>query len=142
MSSPHAHDGDIDRGHGYEARDIKASSIVAAGVALGLMIVVFGAVAWGVYRHLAFRAASTSPPPNPLAAAHARQQPPTPRLQANPRRDLQEFRAHEDQWLESYGWVDRKGGVIRIPIDRAIALLVTRGLPTRKRAPAAKDSRR
>jgi len=141
VTSPHPHDGDGGRGRGYEARDIKSSSILAAGIGLALMIVVFGAVAWGVYRHLASRAASSSPPPNPLAAAHARQQPPTPRLQADPLRDLQEFRAHEDRWLDSYGWVDRKNAVIRIPIDRAVALLVARGLPTRS-APVAKDRNR
>ncbi len=33
--------------------------------------------------------------------------------------------------LNSYGWVDRKHGVIRIPIERAMDLVAQRGLPTR-----------
>ena len=33
--------------------------------------------------------------------------------------------------LNSYGWVDREHGVVRIPIEQAIDLLATRGLPAR-----------
>lgn len=31
--------------------------------------------------------------------------------------------------LNSYGWVDKEAGVVRIPIDRAMALIVETGLP-------------
>ncbi len=37
--------------------------------------------------------------------------------------------------LHSYGWVDQKAGVVRIPIDRAMTLLLQRGLPARKDQP-------
>ena len=37
--------------------------------------------------------------------------------------------------LHSYGWVDKKGGVVRIPIDQAMTLLLQRGLPARKANP-------
>ncbi len=33
--------------------------------------------------------------------------------------------------LSTYGWVDRQKGIVRIPIERAMALLVQRGLQTR-----------
>ncbi|MGH7952127.1 MAG: hypothetical protein ACREFE_09440 [Limisphaerales bacterium] len=33
--------------------------------------------------------------------------------------------------LNSYGWVDRSNGIVRIPITRAMDLIVQRGLPTR-----------
>ena len=45
------------------------------------------------------------------------------------------IRAAEDQILNSYGWVDRSKGIVRIPIDRAIDLLAKRGLPARPQAP-------
>ena len=32
--------------------------------------------------------------------------------------------------LNSYGWVDRTNGIVRIPIDRAMDLILQRGLPT------------
>lgn len=33
--------------------------------------------------------------------------------------------------LNSYGWVDRGRGIVHIPMDRAMNLLLQRGLPTR-----------
>ena len=58
--------------------------------------------------------------------------PPEPRLQTNPREDLRALRAREDAVLNSYGWVDKTAGVVRIPIDEAIKLTVQRGLPVRQ----------
>ena len=54
--------------------------------------------------------------------------------------------ARENQILTSYGWVDRKAGTVRIPIERAMDLIAHRGLaagprpnalpPGREAAPA------
>jgi hypothetical protein len=54
--------------------------------------------------------------------------------------ELQELRAAEDAVLRSYSWVDRAGGIVRMPIDRAIDLLAERGLPARANLPAAATS--
>jgi hypothetical protein len=62
---------------------------------------------------------------------------PRPRLQTSPRMDLDQFRQSEDKMLNSYGWVDRDAGTVRIPIDRAMELLVQRGVPFRKEASAS-----
>ena len=64
--------------------------------------------------------------------------PPSARTQA----PLAELRAAEDAVLYSYGWVDRAAGIVRIPIDRAMEVLVQRGLPTRATPPAASESSR
>lgn len=37
----------------------------------------------------------------------------------------------EEAVLNSYGWVDRKAGIARIPINRAIAIVAAKGLPSR-----------
>jgi hypothetical protein len=37
---------------------------------------------------------------------------------------LQELRAKQQKQLESYGWVDQKAGVVQLPIDRAMDLVV------------------
>jgi hypothetical protein len=50
--------------------------------------------------------------------------PPQPRLQIDPRRELQEMRAKEDQHLDRYAWVDQQQGIAQIPIERAMALWV------------------
>lgn len=39
--------------------------------------------------------------------------------------------AAQNEQLNSYGWVDRSNGIVRIPIDRAMDLLAQRGLPAR-----------
>jgi cytochrome c5 len=52
-----------------------------------------------------------------------------PPRQALPDRELREMRAAEDAALNSYGWVDTRAGIVRIPIDRAIEMLAARGLP-------------
>ena len=52
-----------------------------------------------------------------------------PRFVMFPARNLREFRQAEESYLTSYGWVDREGGVARIPVDRAMDLLVESGLP-------------
>ena len=43
------------------------------------------------------------------------------------------MRAAENKILHSYGWIDEKKGVVRIPIERAMELTAQRGLPVRKR---------
>ena len=47
-----------------------------------------------------------------------------PQLQVSPTLDLEKFRAREQEELNSYGWIDRHAGVVKIPIDRAMELLV------------------
>ena len=51
--------------------------------------------------------------------------PPQPRLQADPRADLRALKAEKRALLEGYHWVDRDAGTVRIPIDRAMALIAT-----------------
>jgi hypothetical protein len=71
-------------------------------------------------------------PQYPLALAQEKRVPPEPRLQTDPRQDLADLRAKEDETLNSYGWVDRNAGVVHIPIDEAIKLTLARGLPARE----------
>jgi hypothetical protein len=40
--------------------------------------------------------------------------------------DARQLREQELQMLDSYGWVDRDNGVARIPIDRAMQLMLER----------------
>ena len=54
---------------------------------------------------------------------------PQPRLEVKPGARLAELRAAENADLNSYGWVDRNAGTVRIPIDRAMQLIFDRGLP-------------
>ncbi len=51
---------------------------------------------------------------------------PSPPLQREPSRDLAALRAEKRAILGEYAWIDRDKGIARIPIDRAISLLIAR----------------
>lgn len=55
--------------------------------------------------------------------------PPEPRLQPDPVSDLHRLRQAEDDVMETYDWVDKDKGIVRIPVARAMNLLAQRGLP-------------
>jgi hypothetical protein len=47
---------------------------------------------------------------------------------------MQSFRIWEDSMLTTYGWVDRTRGIVRVPIESAMVMVVRRGLPLDKAA--------
>jgi hypothetical protein len=110
-----------------------------SGIGLVVMTAVVLLVAYWLFDNFAARWAKLQVPPSPLA--ETRQPPPEPRLQVVPAQDLQQMRAAEEAVLSSYGWVDEAAGFIRMPIDRAIELLLARGLPVwrENRAPQTED---
>jgi hypothetical protein len=57
--------------------------------------------------------------------------PPEPRLQQFPKQYIKDLRAAEEAQISSYGWVDQKNGIVRIPIDEAITAVAKAGLPSR-----------
>ncbi len=113
--------------HGdHERRDVSPRSIAVAGLVL-LAVVVLAFVGMGrLLVHYRAREARESPPTSPLAQSYGRKGPPEPRLQANPLDDLRRLRAREDTLLDGYAWVDRGAGAVRIPIERAVDVLVER----------------
>jgi hypothetical protein len=66
----------------------------------------------------------------PLAAGLPKA-PPAPNLQTQPFKDIYQLRNTEAEKLTTYGWVDREGGIARIPIDRAMEVMLQRGFPAR-----------
>lgn len=45
-------------------------------------------------------------------------------IYAEPQLDVKMVKAQQLELLASYGWVDREKGVVRIPIDRAMEMVV------------------
>jgi hypothetical protein len=79
------------------------------------------------------QAANTAAQRFPLAAGAERTRP-TPALQNQPFKDVYQLRLEEAARLGSYGWVDKDGGVTRLPIERAMDVMLERGFPTRAQA--------
>jgi len=117
----------VSTGAGYEERDVSFRPVVVAAFVLFGLIVGTFLLMWALNRGLVTREAEESPPASPLAAAYGRQEPPAPRLQDHPLRDLAELRARDQKLLDTYGWVDRDEGQVRVPVARAMELLLGEG---------------
>lgn len=55
--------------------------------------------------------------------------PPEPRLQTHPREHLDAYLSRERALLDSYGWVNRAGGIARVPITVEMQRLAREGIP-------------
>lgn len=112
---------DIDPNVGYKfASWLVVAMLISAGIVYG---------AFRLFERQE-RAAGTLAQKYPLAAG-VHKDPPTPNLQNQPFKDIYLLRQEETEKLTSYAWVDKEGGVTRIPIDRAMEVMLQRGFPAR-----------
>lgn len=124
---------------GYEHQDLGARGVFAFLISLAIGGVLVFLVVWGMYKFLDYRQRARQPQLNPLVnqvESDTRIVPedeikkfPQPSLESDERTEINKFRLTEEQKLNSYGWVDEKNGVVRIPIERAMQLVAQRGLP-------------
>jgi hypothetical protein len=139
MSEEHKNSGARNPELEYEHQDLSAMGVYTflAGLAVAGLLIYF--VLWGLYRYLDHYERTHQPTQNPLVqteadtrvvAPQAVEKFPQPRLEKNERIEINDFRLREEQALDSYGWVDQKAGVVRIPIERAMQLIAQRGLST------------
>jgi hypothetical protein len=114
---------------GHEKSDVSIGAIVKFGVGLAVAAIAVHVALWGLFVLLEKREAGRDRPLPALAAAGLRRTPPEPRLEPDPLLQHRRLQAEESAALEGYAWVDRDAGIVRIPVDRAMDLLVKRGLP-------------
>ena len=112
-------------------RDVNIRAILGFGLGLIVLAIAIHLVVWVLFGYFDGREAVRGAPEYPLAIGLENRQPPEPRLQTHPRDDLRALRAHEDELLGSYGWIDKPAGIVRIPIDEAMKITAQRGLPVR-----------
>jgi hypothetical protein len=136
---------EIDAAAGYEKTDIGVTGIVVFLTALAIFVAVTGLLCYGIGK--VFNAELNKEdgpnskwtktadirqlgnlPANPdmqRKVAEITQQFPTPRVQVDDgNQDVTDLHAREDLLLDNYTWVDRSQGKVRIPIERAMELLV------------------
>ena len=143
----HEHD------HGsYEHQDMMPRNVFYFLLILGLATVFSLFLMRGVFSLLDRREKASQPPVNPLVAkvpedtrhvakGYPQTAFPDPRLEEDERNQLGRILTEEQDRLYSYGWIDQKAGTLHIPIDRAMDLLVQRGLPVRPQNEAASNAR-
>jgi hypothetical protein len=123
MTAPHETPGS----GGYEKSDLRPKPIVVFGVILTLVTILAFVATYGMIRFLGWwEGPRLETPASPLAT---RTVPPEPRLQVDAPKDLRALQASEQEALTSYGWVSREAGIARVPIRRAMQLVLERGLP-------------
>jgi len=118
----------------FEPSDISARPIMLTGVGIAVVtllcagICYFALIAGTEYREEGSQLAiPVEKGFHPL--------PPEPRLQVSPTRDFAEYKAAQLSLLNSYGWLDRSKGTVRIPIDLAMQIVAEKGIPPQKAPP-------
>ena len=116
--------------HRHETREAVPRYILYFALGVAIAVGAGFLVSWWSLDY--FKSHQTYPPPQSSVSRGRIVPPPgTPRLQAHPDTDLQGYLKEQHKILDSYGWVDRKNGVVRIPIQRAMNILLQQGLPVR-----------
>jgi hypothetical protein len=133
---PH-HSDDLNPHVAYEHGDADMFAISKYVVALVIGILIAAAAMWGLFDYFN-RNVNTEEAVVPQSILDERPRlPPEPRLQNTPKLYIKDLRAVEDAQIKSYGWVDQKNGIVRIPIDAAIDAVAAKGLPSRPVKPDA-----
>jgi hypothetical protein len=158
----HTHEPDknakVDASLGYEGTDVKVSGIIVFLTALGIFVMVTAVLCVGIGKVINTELAKADGPVTKwnhpvdtrklgnLASSPEMQQQfaqlaktfPSPRLQTDDGyQEIADIHAKEDLLLENYSRIDGTSGV-RIPIERAMELIVQRGLPV---APEAAEEK-
>jgi hypothetical protein len=116
---------------GYELSDISTRVVVVFATALVVAGIVIHVLVWLLYIYFGHVAAVTYSRQYPLSSVGPAPLPAAPMLQVKPREELKQLRVEEEAILASYAWVDPNAGIVRIPIDRAMQLVLERGLPVK-----------
>jgi hypothetical protein len=119
-----------DTSRGYEVEDASVREVLWTGVGLAVGTIIVCIAVFGLLRVLQNAEIGSRQPISELNVSTT--VPPEPRLQEKPWVEMELFRQREDQMLTTYGWADQASGRVRIPIDRAMDMVIQRGLPARK----------
>jgi hypothetical protein len=141
---------EVDASLGYERSDVGVPGIVVFLTALAIFVAVIGLLCYGIGKvfnaHMNKEDGRNSKwtktvdvrqlgnfPSSPELqnkVGELMQSFPTPRVQIdNGDQDIADLHKREDLLLNNYSWVNQSQGRVRIPIERAMELIVQRGLP-------------
>jgi hypothetical protein len=127
----------------YEHEDLGTRGIFAFMVSLIVSGIVIVVIIVGMYRFLDKQERAqmtTASPLVPLKGEMTRSMTQddvdtlfkdngAPMLETSELSQFRQFLVNQENQLNSYGWVDEKAGVAHIPIERAMELMVQRGIP-------------
>lgn len=118
---------------GYEVHDVPVGRLLKVVIPLGIVLVVLTVLL--ILLGVLFDRLVEEPPEPVLERAEL--VPPPPRLLPQPEIVLEEVLERQRALLHGYAWVDRDEGIVRLPIERAMAILAERGWPNPVEGPVA-----
>ena len=123
--------GPTPEGAHYEHTDIEPAIGYKFALWLSVAMVLSFGIVYGAFWFFDRQARTANIDRRYPVAAGVTRPVPTPNLQTQPFRDVYMLREDEAKKLQSYGWVDQDGGVTRIPVERAMEVMLERGFPVR-----------
>lgn len=130
-------------GINYESRDLGARGIIVFLVVLAISGVFIELLVWGMLRFYNRMTVENNVPTAGTSQLYG--QPyatpvtgdpalrfPKPALQVDDVADMNKLKAENEEILNSYSWVDKNNGVVRVPIQTAIDQVAQKGLPVRQ----------
>jgi hypothetical protein len=125
MGSHSHHNDHVDASAGVEVRDADIPLVIWTSVGIiGTLFLCMGIAALQFNFEIAALPKDTSN----VFKTTERRMPPEPRLQAFPAKDLASFKQKQQAEVSTYGWVDKNNGIARIPVDRAIEMVMSKGV--------------
>ena len=115
--------------HIHERTDAKVKPLAIFLIVMGVTIVASFGFTVVLFDFFTQRAQSFDKPVSPLQIQN--ETPAGARLQVVPGLDLRLQQEAEGERLNGYGWVDEGARVVHIPIDKAMDVLLEKGLPSR-----------
>ena len=101
-----------------ETRDVGLRFMLALLGSIATVLVLMLGLAWWIFPGEVADRRFAQPFPNF----------PGPRLQPDPRLDMETFYAQEMTRLNSAGWADRQAGTVHVPIDQAMRAVAAEGI--------------
>jgi hypothetical protein len=98
------------------APEIDGRGVLVAAALIAVAVIAAVVVAWSLVAAFGGAVRATHAPPADLQ----------PQLQPQPREDLATYRAREQAKISGYDWIDRNAGIVRVPVARAMDLLIAR----------------
>lgn len=145
----------------HETSDVNIKVIVGSGVFLVVCAIIVHVALYGFYKILDKQMEKLNATPNPMMQSEVGPTGSTmtaetseetakrlnrtfggnalnPMLQVDDVRDMDIMRKAQDAQIDQYHWLNKDTGSVSIPVERAIDLIVERGLPNVPALPAGK----
>jgi hypothetical protein len=122
----------------YEHTDIDPGIAGKFAVWLAIAMVISGGIVYGTFWLFEGQTVTWNEEVQRFQLAVGQEkEPPLPRLQTQPFKDVYQLKQLQLEKLSSYGWVDQGAGVVHIPIDDAMRAIAERNAQTTAPAPPA-----